>query len=420
MSDLAIDAVTLKRDIGDDDYERGVTARINHLLNSHRRDGDMWEIWERGEEVASAYEWRSDAMSSLIMTATDDETPTESQPDSNGFPRLQETLVSRDAAVRSVQLAAPTILLHWDIQGSALLLYDADRGRIHVLADAGQLVAPENRFSRWRYQVGDEIYIDVPDNSVIMRAWLPSPVRPWQASPNARVKTIARAIHMLTTSIEATAHSRGQLRDVVVVKGQPNVTRVTRDGITTPPSQGMEGLRAALSADVSATGKAIDAANIIVELLSTEDSIETLSLAGNFDSRAIAMRSSLVEALARAMPVPVQVTLGTQNSNDWSANVADRQAREVYMAAEARRMAQLACYLAGHVAVECGVAWKFDSLGELDALSLELGIDLSSEATRDDIMLHMMLLGLQRNLDIDTSRAWAETIADLWEARDHG
>lgn len=380
-------------------------------------DANAWEAWRGGEEAKAAIEWRTDAMSSLKLFPA--------KPGADGLP--DQPIGGEGSTVQLLNefaQLAPRILRQTDITGRVLITYQQSppEGASNWWAGRANLATVEG--STWKVKTSStrEVTIDVAQSGqTAVLAWRPDAEHPWYAQSWVKdAFVLITAAQALSKSIKSTANSRAALRDVIVAVRRAQAALVTPS--SAPGSTQRMSVREMyrqLMAQIKDGDKASAAVGALIEV-DDVDEVKTLSLSGSFDTRVVSLRDLAIQAIARSAPVPPQVVLGTENSNHWSSDVAYAQALQVYLAADARFIAEIAAAAVGAVTGtdDLYVGWAFDGLDPdswRTALAAELDLDLASVPSEQVLRAILLTRAMLGNRPLDEATAYVDAIITAYK-----
>jgi hypothetical protein len=391
------------------------------------KDGEAWEAWRGGEEFAAALDWRADAMSSVaLFPATRG---------AGGAPDTPRTDPAAEALLARFRAVVPDILRHLDVTGRVLVArYRADGENVGPNGNEGgdpfriwagkANLGSVDKSAIWSLQVTNELTVKVNtagDGQVIINAWHPDAEFPWRASsPTKYALNQIRAFQALTEAILATANSRAALRPAIVT------SRRAQGALIGPPGtesfggrQSVREMMRQLMAKLKGRSQASAAIGPHIEVDDVDKDFRLVDLGGEFDDKVAVLRPLVVEGWARTAPVPPQVVLGNENSNHWSSDVAYEQAKQIYLASDARFIAAIAGALVSSVLRrEVYVGWAFQGL-ESEAwrsgLAGELGLTYDAPPTENDLRAVLWTRAMTARMEYADAAAYVNTIIAAWK-----
>lgn len=391
------------------------------------KDGEAWEAWRGGEEFAAALDWRSDAMSSVALFPA--------VPGAGGAPDKPRDDPAAAALLTRFRAVVPDVLRQLDITGRVLVArYRADGENVSPNGrdgrDAWRIWAGKaslgsvDKSALWSLQVSNEQTVKINtqgDGQAVIVAWRPDGEFPWRASsPTKYALNQIRAFQALTEAVLATANSRAAMRPAIVTSRRAQGTLIGPPGTEMMTSrQSVREMMRQLMARLKNRKDAGAAVGPHIEVDDVNEDFRVVDLGGEFDDKVATLRPLMVQAYARTAPVPPQVVLGTENSNHWSSDVAYEQAKQIYLASDARFIARIAAALVSSVlGREVHVGWAFQGL-ESEAwrsgLAAELGLTYDAPPTEDDLRAVLWTRAMLARMEYTAAAAYVGTIIGAWK-----
>lgn len=415
-------------------------------------DDKAWAAWRGGEEFAAMIEWRSDAISSVDLFPAEQAAGGEDRPVDDA---------EAAALLEQIRPLVPNMLVQLDITGRVLAAYWHEQtdtgatrqGRPRLWAGKPSLAsvsrkrsntATDARGTLWHLQIGRAEYVDIdtatrpgaararpagrrgrPDPSrpgIVVMAWRPDPERPWNARSQTKdAAVLIEAFQSLSKSVVATANNRAAMRPAIVTTRRAQGTMYDPKGDMTGNRQPIREFMRQLQARLKKPADPSAAVGVHIEVDNIAEDITTLDLGGDFDARVSVLRPLMVEAFARSAPAPPQVVLGTEDSNHWSADNAYRQARQVYLASDARFIARIAAALVSSVlGREIHVGWRFEGLDTeawRSGLASELGLDTDTTPSEHELRAVLWTRAMADNMDYAIAGRYIDTIIATWRGQ---
>lgn len=419
-----------RTDMGIEVYDRSRTYREGTSPSpvlTDDKDGEAWEAWRGGEEFAAALDWRSDAMSSVALFPA-----TRGAGGAADKPRADPAAEALLARFRSL---VPDILRQLDVTGRVLVArYRSDGENVSPNGNEGgdpfrmwagkASLGSVDKTAIWSLQVSNEQTVKVNtagDGQAVIVAWRPDAEFPWRASsPTKYALNEIRAFQALTESVLATANSRAALRPAIVTSRRAQGTLIGPPG--TELMNGRQSVREMmrqLMAKLKGRSTSSAAIGPHIEVDDVNEDFRVVDLGGEFDDKVTKLRPLMVEAYARTAPVPPQVVLGTENSNHWSSDVAYEQAKQIYLASDARFITTIAAALVSSVlGREVYVGWAFQGL-ESEAwrsgLAAELGLTYDAPPTENDLRAVLWTRAMLARMAYADALVYVNTIIAAWK-----
>lgn len=387
-----------------------------------RDDGRAWAAWEGGEEFSAMIEWRTDAISSLSIFPVSADSADGAHPD-----RITDP--DADPILDRFRDVIGQILIQLDITGRVVIAHwmeiDPAGGPAvpRIWAGKPSLAVPKRGV--WTIQTGAHTYVEVDTTragNVVVMGWWPHPERPWDARSQTKdALVLVEAFQALSKSVVATASNRSAMRPAIVASRRAHGYLYDPTGAGAGPRQSVRELMRQITARIKKPSDASSAVGVVFEVDDINADITTLDLAGDYDARVSALRPLMVEAFARSAPAPPQVILGTENSNHWSADNAYEQAKQVYLAADARFIARLAAAVTSAVIGRpVRTSWAFQGL-ESEAwrsgLASELDLTYDAPPTENDLRAVLWTRAMAQGMEYQTAEQYVDTIIAVWQGR---
>lgn len=419
-----------RTDMGIEVYDRSRTypeGKSPSPVLTDDKDGEAWEAWRGGEEFAAALDWRSDAMSSVALYPA-----TRGAGGAADKPRADP---AAEALLARFRPLVPDILRQLDVTGRVLVVRYQSSGEntgpngteggdpFRMWAGKANLGSVD-KTAVWSLNVAADHTVKVNtkgEGQVVINAWRPDAEFPWRAwSPTKYALNQIRAFQALTESVLATANSRAALRPAIVTSRRAQGTLIGPPGTeVTSGRQPVREMYRQLMAKLKSRSQASAAIGPHIEVDDVDKDFRLVDLGGEFDDKVATLRPLVVEAWARTAPVPPQVVLGTENSNHWSSDVAYEQAKQIYLASDARFIATIASALVSSVlGREVYVGWAFQGL-ESEAwrsgLAAELGLTYDAPPTEADLRAVLFTRAMLARMAYADALVYVNTIIAAWK-----
>lgn len=310
--------------------------QIRRALADRDWQTELWVHFDRIGELRFAVRWLANAVSRCTLFIGEqpegggDPTPVESTPDNEAARALlshlhyghvgQAEMLRRMALHLSVpgetylvgldpEEGAPTRHKRWYVASSKELTVNTKGVSTFVLPDTGETIRLD------------------PQNSTIIRMWIPHPNRGWEPdSPISATLPVLREVEALSQHIQASVESRLAGAGLLLIPNSASILpspRQTDGQDDTAPYNADNFTHQLTEAMVTPLQDRGDASSVVPIVARVPDDsigkVQHISFATQLSDKVMEMRRDALDRFAAGADLPREVVTGTGSANHWGA-----------------------------------------------------------------------------------------------------
>jgi len=341
---------------------------------------EVWDFFDQLGEFNTGVNWLAQMMSrvriraALLRPDLDEPSISDVKPDDLAAKMLRDLAGGVGGQAQMMR----GLVTQLSVPGEGYLVGE-QRGRDSfswMVRSNEEVRANSQRFQVVGNRIPNVTWVDLPDNSLVVRVWRPHPRYYHVAdSPARSARPIMRELELVNRYITAQYLSRLAMAGLLILPEEASFP-VREEFQDEPDPLSMEFVEIAAES-IREPGHASSIVPLLIRVPSeVADQIRHIDFTLKIDEKVIERRNSAITRLANKLDIPAEILTGLGDTNHWTAWALDESALKTHIAP----MAELIC----HCLTVGYLQPRLAASGETDVGKWVVWYDMSELAIRPD------------------------------------